>query len=253
MARTAAAKTPEQRQHAARELLVKYGVGKSTLGDRWLSTAAFGEDTVMVPSPDGKSQHVAWATKKATLDDVAAGLVQRGLAKGQKPTDEQVAASLAQLREAGGGLDDEALLAQLQAQQNVSSQGRFQRMEAVETLMDRMKKDEALRAELGPYFGFSPSPDPAPIGKPPEAQAQSPAANPAATPAVKAEADDWWSAAQPELQNIPVLGGMPRWGLAATGLGTAAAAGLAYHLMAKGQQQSDPVAYASTVQAMNAY
>jgi hypothetical protein len=253
MARTAAAKTPEQRDHAARTLLVKYGVGDDTLRDRWAAKAAFGDNTVMVPSPDDKSGHVVWATEKATLNDVAAGLVQRGLAKGQKPTPEQVAASLAQLREAGGGLDDEALLAQLQAQQNVSSQVRFQRMEAVEKLMDRMKKDEALRAELGPYFGFSPSPEPAPIGKPPEAPPQSPAANPEAAPAIKAEADDWWSAAQPELQNIPVLGGMSRRGLAATGLGTAAAAGLAYHLMAKGQQQSDPVAYASTVQAMNAY
>jgi hypothetical protein len=253
MARTAAAKTPAQREHAARKLLERYGVGDSTIGDRWVTTAAFGNDTVMVPSPDDKSDHVVWATKKATLNDVAAGLVQRGLAKGQKPTDEQVAASLAQLREAGGGLDDEALLAQLQAQQNVSSQARFQRMESVERLMDRMKKDEAMRAELGPYFGFSPSPDPAPIGKPPEAPPQSPAANPEASPAVKGEADDWWSASAEELRNIPVLGGMPRWGLAATGLGTAAAAGLAYHLMAKGQQQADPVAYASTVQAMNAY
>jgi hypothetical protein len=71
---------------------------------------------------------------------------------------------------------------------------------------------------------------------------------------IKPEADNWWTASQSELKDIPVLGGLPRWGLAALGGGTTAAtAGLAYHLMAQGQQQSDPVAYASAVQAMNAY
>lgn len=253
MARQAAARTPAQRQHAARDLLMKYGVGKDVLADRWLATAAFGDDAVVVPGPDGKGEHVAWATKGASLEAAAAGLARRGLPREQDPTPEQVQASLAQLREAGGGMDDAALLAQLQAQQNVGSQGRFQRIEAVEHLMDRMKKDEAVRAELAPYFGFEPSPTPAPVGKAPEAPPQSPVANPEAAPAVNAEADDWWSASAPELRNIPVLGGMPRWGVAATGLGTAAAAGLAYHLMAKGQQQSDPVAHAAVVQAMNAY
>jgi hypothetical protein len=72
---------------------------------------------------------------------------------------------------------------------------------------------------------------------------------------IKPEANDYWSAGMDELKNIPVLGGLPRWSLAATAAaaGGAAATGLAYHLMAKGQQQADPVAYASTVQAMNAY
>jgi len=53
---------------------------------------------------------------------------------------------------------------------------------------------------------------------------------------------------------MPYLQDMPLWG---HGLGAGAAAAgagaLAYHLMAAGQQQSDPATYAATVQAMAAY
>jgi len=53
---------------------------------------------------------------------------------------------------------------------------------------------------------------------------------------------------------MPYLKDMPLWqhGLGA-GAAAAGAGALAYHLMAAGQQQSDPAAYAATVQAMNAY
>lgn len=56
----------------------------------------------------------------------------------------------------------------------------------------------------------------------------------------------------PRMNNLtPVQTGMA-YGLAAAGMGAAGVA-LANHLMAKGQQQSDPVHYAAAMQALNAY
>jgi hypothetical protein len=241
-----------QAEHKARALLRQYGVGESVIGDRMLGTAAYGPAALTVPSPDGKAQHMVWATEAGGLEGAARGLLKRsGITK---PTPEQLEASLSQIRSAGGEryATDEALLGQARAQQNVASQGFFQRMEAIEGFMDKAKGDEKFRAEMAPFMGFSPAPDPAPVGKPPPAEAAAAAAT--GSPAVNPEVDNWWTATQPELKDIPVLGGLPRWGLAALGAGTtAASAGLAYHLMAQGQQQSDPVAYAAAVQQMNAY
>lgn len=241
-----------QPKHKARALLEQYGVGKSTVGDRMLGTAAYGDAALTVPSPDGKAQHMVWATKTASLDDAVRGLLKRsGI---ENPTAEQLEAGLSQLRAAGGDryATDEALLGQARVQQNLAAQGRYQRLEGIEAFMDQAKGDEKFRAEMAPFMGFSPAPDPAPVGKPPPADVAAAAAT--GSPAVNPEVDNWWTATQPELKDIPVLGGLPRWGLAALGAGTtAASAGLAYHLMAQGQQQSDPVAYAAAVQQMNAY
>lgn len=56
----------------------------------------------------------------------------------------------------------------------------------------------------------------------------------------------------PRMNNLtPVQTGMA-YGLAAAGMGATGVA-LANHLMAKGQQQSDPVHYAAAMQALNAY
>jgi hypothetical protein len=250
----------ERQQHAARKLLEKYGVGKDTLADRFLGSAAFGQNAVMVSSPDGKQKHMVWATKDAGLEDVASGLLKRsGISK---PTPDDLDGMLEQLRSAGGDRDDAALLDQMRVQQKLASQGRFQRIEAVESVMDEMKQNEAMRAELAPYFGFVPESEPAPIGKPPAPEAAPEAApvpqNAAVPPptgagAIKPEADDWWSASQPELKGIPVLDGMPRWGLAALGGTTIGGSALAYHLLAGGQQQSNYGDYAAAAQAMAAY
>ena len=270
--------------HKARAFLEKNGVGSNTYHDRLLSTVAYGPAALVVRSPDGSEKHAVFATydpklKKAaeaenrrlTINDLtdeqvtdhlkyaASELLKRsGI---YNPTPEQVQDSLAQIRAAGKGRYDSdfALLERALIQQKLGSQGRYQRIEAVEALMDASKQDEKLRAALAPHFGFQPSPEPAPIGKA-AAPPVTPAPNlpPAAMPpvnsgAVKPEADNWWTASQPELQNIPVLGGMPRWGLAALGVGVPAGAGLAYHLMAQGQQQPGGSGYAAAVQSMNAY
>ena len=241
-----------QPKHKARALLEQYGVGSHTYGDRALGTAAYGDAALTVPSPDGAKEHMVWATEAGGLEGAARGLLKRSGIK--KPTPEELEASLNEIRAAGGDryATDEALLAQARAQQNVASQGYFQRMEAVERFMDKAKEDEKFRAEMAPYMGFSPAAEPAPVGKPPSPEVAAAAAT--GSEAINAEVDNWWTASQPELKDIPVLGGLPRWGLAALGAGTTAAtAGLAYHLMAQGQQQSDPVAYAAAVQAMNAF
>lgn len=236
-----------------RKLLQGFGVGTNVVADRMIGTTAYGDAALMVSSPDGKSKHMVWATKKAGLDDAARGLLKReGI---ENPTAEQIDNQLQAIRAAGGERysTDEALLAQAQAQQKVASQAYFQRLEAVEAFLARAKTDPEFRAAVGPEMGFPATA--APPGKPPGADdVAAKAANPEG---IKPEANDWWTASQPELKDIPVLGGLPRWGLAALGAGTtAASAGLAYHLMAQGQQQSDPVAYAAAaqaIQAMNAY
>ena len=243
-----------QPKHKARALLEKFGVGKSTIGDRMLGTAAFGDAALTVPSPDGKSQHMVWATKAGGLEGAAAGLLKRsGITN---PTPEQLDGAMSELRAAGGDRypDDAALTRQAMVQQNLAAQGRYQRLEGIEAFMDQAKKDEKFRAEVAPYMGFSPAPEPAPVGKTPSPEVAAAAAVPAPAAPINPEVDNWWTASQPELKDIPVLGGLPRWGLAALGTGaTAATVGLAYHQMAKGQQQSDPVAYAAASQAMNAY
>jgi hypothetical protein len=68
---------------------------------------------------------------------------------------------------------------------------------------------------------------------------------------LKPEVNDWWTAHMPELKDVPVLNAIPNYGYA--GAAAAGAGALAYHLMANGLQQQDPAAYATTVQAMNAY
>jgi hypothetical protein len=243
-----------QPKHKARALLEQFGVGKSTIGDRMLGTAAYGDAALTVPSPDGKSQHMVWATKAGGLEGAAAGLLKRsGITN---PTPEQLAGAMNELRAAGGDryADDAALAAQAMVQQNLAAQGRFQRLESVESFMDQVREDEKFRAEVAPYMGFNPAPEPAPIGKDPtanEVAAQAPALTEGTSAPVKPEVNDWFTATVPELVDVPVLGGIPRWGyLGAAGAGGAA---LAYHLMAGGQQQSDPAAYTAAVQAMNAY
>lgn len=54
--------------------------------------------------------------------------------------------------------------------------------------------------------------------------------------------------------DVPLLKDMPPWGQAAALAGAGAAAGgLAYHLMAQGQQQQSSADYAAAMQALNAY
>lgn len=54
--------------------------------------------------------------------------------------------------------------------------------------------------------------------------------------------------------DVPLLKDMPPWGQAAAlGGAGAAAGGLAYHLMAQGQQQQSSADYAAAMQALNAY
>ena len=280
-----------QPKHPARALLEKYGVGKSVIGDRMLGRAAYGDAALTVPSPDGKSQHMVWAVKPGDLTGAATELLKRsGITN---PTPEQLKGAMSELRAAGkaGGLegaaagllkrsgiidptpvqlkgamselraaggdrypDDDALTKQAMVQQNLAAQGRYQRPEAIEAFINQAKSDEQFRAEVAPYMGFSPAPEPAPVGKTPSPEIAAAATAPVASAPINPEVDNWWTASQPELKDIPVLGGLPRWGLAALGTGaTAATVGLAYHQMAKGQQQSDPVAYAAASQAMNAY
>ena len=243
-----------QPKHKVRALLEKFGVGKSTIGDRMLGTAAFGDAAVTVPSPDGTSKHMVWTTKADGLNGAAAGLLKRwGI---YEPTPEQLDDAMSELRAAGGSRypNDAALVKQLIVQQNLAGQGHYQRLEGVEAFMKQVKSDEKFRAAVAPYMGFSPAPKPAPPGKTPSPEIAAAATAPLASAPINPEVDNWWTASQPELKDIPVLGGLPRWGLAALGTGaTAATVGLAYHQMAKGQQQSDPVAYASASQAMNAY
>jgi len=227
MARPAAkpAGTAERAPHAARALLEQYGVGRDTLADRWLGSAAYGDRAVTVPSPDGKAEHMAWATKNASVEDVARGLLMRSGIK--NPSPQQLEEQLGVLRAAGGSAypDDAALLGQMQRQQKLASQGKYQRMEAIEAFIDKAKADEKFRAEVSPMMGFTPAPEPAPPGKP---------AAPVVMEAVASQED-------------AALAGAP------AAPAPINRAGLAYHLMAKGQQQSDPVAYAAAVQSMNAY
>lgn len=56
----------------------------------------------------------------------------------------------------------------------------------------------------------------------------------------------------PRMDNLAPWQTSAAYGMAAAGAGAAGIA-LANHLMAKGQQQSDPIAYAQAMQAMNAY
>jgi len=237
--------------HRARALLKEFGIGTSTIGDRSATTAAYGDRALTVPSPDGKSQHAVWATKDITdVDGLAAKLLVREHGSQYQPSPDEIAAQAAILRGAGGASysDDAALLAQAHQQQNLVNQLYFQRMEGAEALIDKAKADEAFRARVAPMMGFSPAPEPAPVGKPAAAAVEAAAANPGA---VNPEVDNWWTASAPELSDVPVLKEIPRYGL--VGAGAIGAGALAYHLMATGQQQQDPAAYAATVQAMNAY
>ena len=241
-----AADAPEKRQHAARELLKQFNIGRDVYGDRAGVTAAYGDQALTVPSPDGKHRHAAWAP--AAIDDVdalAGEMLKRQHGKDYKASPDDVAAMAAQLREYG---DDEAVMAQAHQQQALANQLYYQRMEGAEALLDAAKKDEALRAQLAPMMGFTPAAEPAPVGKPAAPAAAAQAANPAAIPP---EVDNWWTASAPELKDVPVLADIPRWGY--VGAGAIGAGALAYHLMAAGQQQNDPAAYAAAVQAMNAY
>lgn len=142
--------------HRARELLKEYGVGFDIKGDRSLTTAAFGDRALRVPSPNGKGQHVVWASQyQQTVEDVAKELLKRDYGRDHQPSAEEVATQLQALRAAGGELypDDDALMAQARRQQKLVAQGSFQRMEGAERLLDLAREKADLREQLLPMMG----------------------------------------------------------------------------------------------------
>lgn len=146
--------------HRARELLEQYGVGFDVTGDRSLTTAAFGDRALRVPSPNGKGQHVVWASKyQKTVEDVAKELLKRDYGRDHKPSAEEVATQLQVLRAAGGELypDDDALMAQARLQQKLVAQASFQRMEGAERLLDLAREKADLREQLLPMMGVDPA------------------------------------------------------------------------------------------------
>lgn len=142
--------------HRARELLKKYGVGFDVKGDRSLTTAAFGDRALRVPSPNGKGQHVVWASQyQQTVEDVAKELLKRDYGRDHQPSAEEVATQAQALRAAGGELypDDDALMAQARLQQKLVAQASFQRMEGAERLLDLARDKADLREQLLPMMG----------------------------------------------------------------------------------------------------
>ena len=146
--------------HRARELLKKYGVGFDVQGDRGLTTAAFGDRALRVPSPNGKGQHVVWASQyQQTVEDVAKELLKRGYGRDYTPSAEEVAGQVKALRDAGGALypDDDALMAQARQQQKLVALASFQRMEGAERLLDLARDKADLREQLLPMMGIDPA------------------------------------------------------------------------------------------------
>jgi len=226
-------------------------LGRNIEADVQLSRAAFGQNAAVGPSPAGRGSHVLFArSADSDLEKLAAAhLLTSGI---KDATPEQIASHVAAIRSMNPGRDDAAILEQARRQQAISESAYHIRSEAFDQGLGAARGNEQLMQYALSRLGVTPAAATPPVGKPPSPEVT---ANAAANPqAVHPEMDNWWTASQPELKDIPVLGGLPRWGLAALGAGTtAASAGLAYHLMAQGQQQSDPVAYAAAVQQMNQY
>ena len=228
------------------------GNGEGSMkADKQLSRAAYGQGTAVGPSPSGRGSHVLFANSADTdLERLAAATLRTSEVR--DPSPEQIANRVAEIRSMNPGRDDAGIMEQARMQQAISNSNFHLRRDAFEEGLTAARGNEELLAYTLSRVGVTPAAAQSPVGKAPTPEmAATAAANPQA---VNPEVDNWWTASQPELKDVPVLGGLPRWGLAALGGGTTAAtAGLAYHLMAQGQQQSDPVAYASAVQAMNAY
>lgn len=150
----------DRKAHRARALLEQFGVGNSTIGDRQLTEAAYGNRALTVPAPNGRGTHAVWAHKGiGEVDQLAAELIKRERGARHQPSAEEIAAGVAQLRAAAGGAygDDAALLQQARLQQRLVGQAFRQRQEAVEQVIDLASENPNFRQQLLPYMGIDPA------------------------------------------------------------------------------------------------
>lgn len=150
----------DRKAHRARALLEQFGVGNSTIGDRQLTEAAYGNRALTVPAPNGRGTHAVWAHKGiGEVDQLAAELIKRERGARHQPSAEEIASGVAQLRAAAGGAygDDAALLQQARLQQRLVGQAFRQRQEAVEQVIDLASENPNFRQQLLPYMGIDPA------------------------------------------------------------------------------------------------
>lgn len=236
---------------------------------RRLTQSIYGDQTVAV-NLGGKEPHVVVARS----DDADLSAVARGVLKGagiNKPDDAQVAGMVKQLVEAGGaagfGDDKAALMNQLRGQQAVATGHAMARLNGMIDVLRKAQTDGPFRQKLAATVGLD-GPDldgmlqsvADGLGSADEkvragAESQVAQIQKVLGSVIKPEVNDWASQPVGAFKDLPVMQSVTNGQMAmaaATGAGAASVI-LANQLMAKGQQQSDPVAYAAAMQSMNAY
>jgi len=229
----------------------------------------YGDQTVAVDI-GGKEPHVVFANSKdANLNDVARGVLQS--AGINNPDDKQVAGMVKQLVAAGGaaGLGDDkaALMDQLRRQHTAGFDHQNARNNGMIDLLLSARKDGPFRQKLAATIGLD-GPDldgmlqsvADGLGSADEkvragAESQVAQIQKVLGSVIKPEVNDWASQPVGAFKDLPVMQSVTNGQMAmaaATGAGAASVI-LANQLMAKGQQQNDPVAYAAAMQSMNAY
>lgn len=236
---------------------------------RKLTRSIYGDQTVAIDL-GGKEPHVVVArSDDADLSSVARGVLQA--AGINKPDDGQVAGMVTRLVEAGGaagfGDDKAALMNQLRGQQTVATNHGMARLNGMIDLLSKARTDGPFRQKLAATIGLD-GPDldgmlqsvANGLGSADEqvragAESQVAQIQKVLGSVIKPEVNDWNAQPVAAFKDLPVMQSLTNGQMAmaaATGAG-AASVMLANQLMAKGQQQNDPVAYAAAMQSMNAY